>query len=225
MDPNRLLVVGRATTLSKHLGDKGYSVETCDRTEGIERAISDEYAVVLIDAPDGCELLRQIREVTMVPVLMLMQRDCTHEDCIRGLEAGADDCLLPPFDPRELVARLRSIQRRAGRIWPPGEEPTGELITVGDVELDTAARRAKRGGQPLPLTGVEFTLLETLVRAAGRVLSREALTRQVLRRKFSPFDRSIDVHISSLRKKLGPDGPERIRTQRGEGYLYAPPGD
>jgi two-component system response regulator CpxR len=131
---------------------------------------------------------------------------------------GADDYLPKPFNPQELAARIRAILRRV----KPDSAP-GAPITVGDVELDARARVARRGGEIINLTSVEFDLLEALLRAAGEVVGRDKLTRDVLGREFSPFDRSIDTHVCNLRKKIGllPDGTERIKGVRGIGYLYA----
>jgi two-component system response regulator CpxR len=136
---------------------------------------------------------------------------------------GADDYLSKPFNPRELVARIRAILRRSAR--SPAEEASDpNLLSEGDLELDPAARAVRLGGAVLELTSVEFNLLEQFLRAPGQVLSRERLSLQVLKRAHSPLDRSLDVHVSNLRKKLGPapDGGDRIKTLRGEGYLFVP---
>jgi two-component system response regulator CpxR len=178
----------------------------------------------MLPAMQGFEVLRQIRAQSPIPVLMLTARG-DDLDRILGLELGADDYLPKPFNPRELAARIRAILRRAkpqpSELAPQLPEP----ILLGDLELDNAARVVRRGGEPLNLTTVEFQLLEVLLRAAGQVVTREVLVRDVLGREFSPFDRSIDVHVSNLRKKLGPhpDGTERIKGVRGFGYLYAVP--
>ena len=145
------------------------------------------------------------------------------QDRILGLRMGADDYLPKPFNPRELSARIEAILRRSqpdSRELRPG---IAERIVVEDVELDKGARLARRSGEVVDLTRVEFDLLETMLRSAGRVLSRKEMVRGVLSREFSPYDRSIDTHISNLRKKLGPrpDGLERIKGVRGIGYLYA----
>jgi DNA-binding response OmpR family regulator len=149
-------------------------------------------------------------------------------DRIVGLEMGADDYLQKPFNPRELIARIRAILRRA-------RVETGELaaqaqperVSVGDVDLDKGTRIVMRGGEQVALTSVEFDLLESLMRSAGRIVSREELVKTILGRNFTPYDRSIDTHVSNLRKKLGHylDGVERIKTIRGVGYIYANPGD
>jgi two-component system response regulator CpxR len=217
-----ILVIGDRSLsdyLEHHLGPRGFTVETApDAEEGVALAGAERHALVVLAADH--DVLRRIRAVSMVPVVVVLP-DFDHEACITCLELGADDCLFRPINPRELVARVRAIQRRAGRGWPDGDELTGELLTAGELKLETGSRTAWRADTELPLTGVEFTLLEVLVRGAGRVLSRELLTRQVLGRRFGPFDRAIDVHVSSLRRKLGEDGSVRIRTVRGQGYLFA----
>jgi len=163
-------------------------------------------------------VLRRIRQRSRTPILMLTARGDTH-DRIRGLEMGADDYLPKPFDPAELVARIRAILRRS----VPGF--VAAAVAIGDIELDGGARTVRRSGTPVDLTTVEFDLLAALLRAAGSTVSREDLVRNVLGRDFSPFDRSIDTHVCNLRRKLGPfeDGGDRIKGVRGAGYLYAWP--
>ena len=156
-----------------------------------------------------------------VPVLILTARG-DDVDRIVGLEIGADDYLPKPFNPRELVARIRAILRRTQQ----SASPSLEKIAVGDVELDPAARMVRRAGEPVELTSVEFGMLEALMRAAGQVVTRDQLAQTVLGRKFMPYDRSIDMHVSKLRKKLGDgEGAERIKTIRGVGYVFARPSD
>jgi len=142
-------------------------------------------------------------------------------DRIVGLEMGADDYLPKPFNPRELVARLRAIQRRFAAA-PAAGEPRLNLLEVGDVTLDLGARSVRCSGRLVELTSLEFSVCQALLRQAGSVVSREDLTREALGREFGAFDRSIDVHVSSLRKKLGPGigGCDRIKSIRGIGYLY-----
>jgi two-component system response regulator CpxR len=179
-------------------------------------------AIVDVMLPDilGFELLRRLRERSPMPVLMLTARG-DDLDRILGLEIGADDYLPKPFNPRELAARLRAILRRSQRT---ADSPAARAarLRVGDVELDRATRTVRRDNAPVQLTSVEFDLLDTLLSSAGQVMTRETLVRTVLGREFSPFDRSIDVHVANLRRKLGTlDGNERIKGIRGVGYLYA----
>jgi two-component system response regulator CpxR len=143
-------------------------------------------------------------------------------DRIVGLEIGADDYLPKPFNPRELVARIHAILRRTQSVEKLGAQP-GEILKVGDIELDPATRSVRQAGKPVDLTSVEFNLLQVLLSEAGRVVTRERLTDTVLSRKFSPFDRSIDMHVSKVRKKLGDSegGTEHIKTVRGVGYIFA----
>jgi two-component system response regulator CpxR len=190
---------------------------------GVERALAESYSLIMLDVmmpdTDGFDVLRRIRQKSRTPVLMLTARGDIH-DRVQGLEMGADDYLPKPFDPAELVARIRAILRRSApaRLAP-------EAFALGDIELDGGTRAVRRGGAPVDLTTVEFDLLAALMRVAGRTVSREDLVRNVLGREFSPFDRSIDTHVCNLRRKLGPlaDGGERIKGVRGAGYLYAAP--
>jgi two-component system response regulator CpxR len=173
---------------------------------------------------NGFEVLRRIRARSRLPVVMLTARG-DDLDRIVGLEIGADDYLPKPFNPRELVARINAVLRRAR----PGEHEQKEVasrLVVADVELDTGTRVVRRSGETIELTVVEYDLLEKLLRAPGRIVTREELVRDVLHRSLSPFDRSIDMHVSHLRKKLGHQalGAERIKTVRGVGYIYAQPG-
>jgi two-component system response regulator CpxR len=202
--------------LTERLQQDEFVIEAVhDGVRGLERARSGEHALVVLDlmlpGMSGTNVLRQLRQQSDVPVLILTAKG---EDVERilGLEIGADDYLPKPFNPRELVARMRAILRRSLRA--SGEE---RPIFVGDLELYATAREVYVDGQPLLLTSVEFTLLETLVKETGRIVSRERLTEIVLGRDLRPFDRVIDVHVSNLRRKLG---TERIKTIRGSGYLF-----
>jgi two-component system, OmpR family, response regulator CpxR len=176
---------------------------------------------VMLPGMTGFEVLRQVRARSQTPVLMLTARG-DEKDRILGLEMGADDYLPKPFNPRELSARLQAILRRSTTNAGNARPAPAELIAVEDIGLDKGTRSARRDGQEISLTTVEFDLLEQFLRFAGTVLSREELVRQILGRDFSPFDRSIDTHVSNLRKKIGPrpDGSERIKGVRGIGYLY-----
>src|SRR5712691_3672358 len=213
---------------AQYLETEGFDTEAVHTgLEGVERALSDEHALVVLDVMlsgvQGFEVLRRIRVHSRIPVLMLTARGEAF-DRILGLELGADDYLPKPFDPRELAARMRAILRR---VPPPTESasPAAALLQLGDLAVDPGARVVHRGHDALPLTTVEFDLLGVFLRMAGQVVRREALVQDVLGREFSPFDRSIDVHVSNLRRKLGPhpDGTERIKGVRGVGYLYAVP--
>jgi two-component system, OmpR family, response regulator CpxR len=212
--------------LAQYLAPEGYDVEAVhDGIGGVDRAVSGDHAIVVLDVmlPDirGFEVLRRVRGQSRAPVLMLTARG-DDQDRILGLEMGADDYLLKPFNPRELCARIEAILRRT-EPWACGADPHApNRITVADVAVDKAERVARRGGEPVDLTTVEFDLLERFVRSAGHVLSREDLMTTVLGRPFLPYDRGIDNHVSNLRKKLGPsrDGGDRIKSIRGIGYQY-----
>ena len=207
---------------------EGFQVETVnDGRLGLERSLERQHDFIILDVRlpglDGFEVLRRLRKSSDVPVLMLTICN-EHADRIRGLESGADDYLNKPFDLHELLARVRAISRRTGKM--PGErKPT--IISVGDLLLDPGSRRTYRDGEEIFLTAAEFSLLEALVSNAGQVLSREEMVRRVQGRPHNPFDRSIDVHISRLRKKLShhADGSERIRAVRGVGHYYSLPID
>jgi two-component system response regulator CpxR len=213
--------------LSEYLLRDGLLVEAVyNGAAGVDRALSGEHALVVLDVmlPDirGFEVLRRLRVRSRLPVLMLTARG-DELDRILGLELGADDYLPKPFNPRELSARIEAILRRAAPDLSIVAPATMEQLLVGDLVLEKGTRVVRQAGHALNLTTVEFDLLESLLRSAGRVVSREDLVRTVLGRQFSPFDRSIDTHVSNLRKKLGPtpEGVERIKGVRGIGYFYA----
>jgi DNA-binding response OmpR family regulator len=213
--------------LTDYLGREGFEVDAVhDGAAGLERALAGVHEMVLLDVmlpkSSGFEVLRRIREHSAIPILMLTARG-DDVDRIVGLEMGADDYLPKPFNARELVARIRAIQRRVDQAAEPsgaGGRPAAPVV-VGDVTLSPATRAVTAGPREVVLTAVEFNLLEVLMRAAGTVVTREDLSERVLGRAFSPFDRSLDVHVSKLRKKLQDDGAERIKTIRGVGYQYA----
>ena len=231
---NRILVIDDDKELCELLTDylvpEGFEIEAVhDSDKGIERALSGEHNFIVLDVMlpgvSGFEVLRTLRRTSTVPVLMLTARG-EDVDRIVGLEMGADDYLPKPFNPRELVARIRAIQRRGESKGETKQEIViTEQITVGDVELDAGTRMVRRAGKAVELTAAEFDLLDMLLRSAGHIVPRKDLVSKVLGRGLDPFDRSIDVHISSLRKKLGhkTKGMERIKTIRGIGYLYAQP--
>jgi two-component system response regulator CpxR len=171
---------------------------------------------LMLPAMPGLDVLRNLRAHSGIPVLILTARG-EDVDRILGLEIGADDYLPKPFNPRELIARIRAILRRSS-----ATNVAGQRLVAGDITLDPAARDAWISGRSVDLTSVEFSLLEALVRDGGHVISRERLTETVLGRKVNgPFDRVIDVHVSNLRKKLGgAPGGERIKAIRGAGYQF-----
>ena len=214
--------------VQEYLTSEGFTSQAVHDGElGLQRGLSGEYALVVLDVMlpgiNGFEVLRRLRSVSKIPVLLLTARG-EDVDRIVGLEIGADDYLPKPFNPRELVARIRAILRRAKPSKATDAAP--EILAVGDVELDPATRNVYRAGAPVELTSVEFNLLEVLLREAGRVVTRERLVNAVLSRKFMPFDRSIDMHVSKVRRKLGDseeDG-DHIKTIRGVGYMFARPG-
>jgi DNA-binding response OmpR family regulator len=212
--------------VTEFLEPLGFQIESVYRGDlGVERALAGEHALVVLDVMlpglNGFEVLRRIRGESKVPVLMLTARG-DDVDRIVGLEIGADDYLPKPFNPRELAARIRAILRRA-KSDEPANQTHGKGLTVGDVDVDTGTRTVRRAGEIVELTAVEFDLLERLLRGAGRIITREELSKGVLGRSTSPFDRSVDMHISNLRKKLGHQvgEVERIKTVRGVGYIYA----
>ncbi|HKP46035.1 MAG TPA: response regulator transcription factor [Pyrinomonadaceae bacterium] len=214
--------------VTEYLEPHDFKITSVHRGDaGAERALSGEYALVVLDVMlpglNGFEVLKRIRSESKVPVLMLTARG-DDVDRIVGLEIGADDYLAKPFNPRELMARIRAILRRTqSDNSDSANAQQSRLLIAGDLELDAGTRVVRRDGQVIELTAVEFDLLERLLRAAGTIITREQLSKEVLGRKPSPFDRSIDMHISNLRKKLGHQvgDIERIRTVRGVGYIYA----
>jgi len=231
---DRILVIDDDTELcslvSEYLEPEGFQIETAfDGARGLERALSGDHLLVVLDVMlpglNGFDVLRRLRETSHIPVLLLTARG-EAVDRIVGLEIGADDYLPKPFNPRELVARIRAILRRT-QSGDKASEPIPEVVRVGDIELDPATRTVLQNGKALDLTSVEFNLLHVLLREAGRVVTREHLVDEVLSRKFSPFDRSIDMHVSKVRKKLGDSesGPDHIKTVRGVGYIFAHPRD
>ncbi len=188
-----------------------------DGRRGLERALAGGLDLVILDVMlpgmDGFEILRRIREKSRVPVLMLTARG-EDVDRIVGLELGADDYLAKPFNPRELSARIRAILRRT-----ESHPPERGRLEVNGVQLDPASREVSVNGEPVEVTTLEFDILEILMRSAGRVLSRDALMEALYNRKTTPFDRSIDMHISHLRRKLERDRT-LIKTVRGVGYQF-----
>ena len=205
--------------LAEFLRREGFSVEAAhEGNRGLERALQPGIDLMVLDVMlpgiDGFEILRRLRQRSQVPVIMLTARG-EDVDRIVGLDLGADDYLAKPFNPRELVARIRAILRR---FESRSVTPANRIETNG-IALDPGAREVFAHGKRVELTTFEFDILEMLMRSAGRVLSRDALMENFYNRKATPFDRSIDMHISHLRKKLE-GGDDLIKTIRGVGYQF-----
>ena len=225
----QILVIDDDTELcelvAEYLEPEGYRVEAVhDGYQGVQRALSGKHALAVLDymlpGLNGFEVLRRIRSASRLPIVMLTARG-DDVNRIIGLQIGADDYLPKPFNPLELVARINAVLRRTRS--GPNEMQSEEVLVVGDVEMDGRTRTVRRAGETVELTAVEYSLLERLLGAPGRILTREELVREVLHRELSAFDRSIDTHVSNLRKKLGHEvnGVERIKTVRSVGYIYA----
>lgn len=211
--------------LREYLSAEGFTVDTTDTpANGIEQALSGKYGFVVLDVMmpeiDGFETLKRIRAESSIPVLMLTAKG-DDIDRIIGLEMGADDYLPKPFNPRELVARIKAIKRRTGKEERPDND-NSSIRLFGDLTVNQKSMIVTRNGKRIDLTNVEFAILNILLKYAGQTVSRDDLAEQALDRKLSLFDRSIDVHIANLRKKIGHSyqGTERIKTIRGIGYLY-----
>jgi len=226
---DRILVIDDDVELcglvTEYLEPEGFQVEAVhDGEQGLERALTGDHLLVVLDVMlpkmNGFDVLRRMRATSRMPVLLLTARG-EDVDRIVGLEIGADDYLPKPFNPRELVARIRAVLRRTRA----AEGSPGDVLRVGNVELNPATRSVLQDGNNVELTSVEFNLLQVLLQEAGQVVSRERLVDTVLGRKFSPFDRSIDMHVSKVRKKLGDTdgGSDYIKTVRGVGYIFTRP--
>jgi two-component system, OmpR family, response regulator len=207
--------------LASFLGPNGVTLKhASDARQGLASLAADVFDAVLLDVMmpgmDGLEVCRRIRQQSQVPIIMLTARG-DEADRVVGLELGADDYVAKPFSPRELLARLRAVLRRA--------QPSAidESITVGRVAIDVGARRVRVGGAAVDLTGLEFDILVALSRRPGRVVPRETLLVEAGRHDVAVSDRTVDVHVSHLRRKLGddPKAPQLIKTVRGVGYVLA----
>jgi two-component system response regulator CpxR len=206
--------------LSEFLRREGFTVDTeHEGHRGLAHASASGVDLVVLDVMlpglDGFEILKRLRTVSKVPVMMLTARG-EDVDRIVGLELGADDYLPKPFNPRELVARIRAVLRR----YEPRPAAPGGRVEVSGIMLEPGTREVSANGKPVELTTFEFDILELLMRNAGRVLSRDALMENFYNRKATPFDRSIDMHISHLRKKIE-NGDSLIKTIRGVGYQFS----
>ncbi|MGB7200787.1 MAG: response regulator transcription factor [Pyrinomonadaceae bacterium] len=209
--------------VSEYLGVEGFSVDSVNDGEaGLKAALEGEHDIAILDVMmpkmNGFDVLRALRQTSQLPVIMLTARGDDMERIV-GLEIGADDYLAKPFNPRELAARLRAILRRSASEHDSTDDGN---LSVDGIELSSTARTVLLDGSDVVLTSVEFALLREMLKDAGQVVKKEDLSESVLERKLSPYDRSLDMHMSNLRKKLGPrgDGSERIKTIRSVGYIY-----
>lgn len=231
MTQNRLLIIDDDTRLAEMLAEflapEGLELTAvASGVQGLRSAQRENFDLIILDVMlpglSGFDVLKQLREAGIkTPVVMLTARG-DDVDRIVGLDLGADDYLPKPFNPRELLARIKAILRRTAE--PEGDEPIE--VAVGRLRVNLRRREAWLGDQSLKLTNAEFVILVTLMRSPGDVVSREALTRTALGRQLLPDDRSLDTHISNLRRKLGNDGEGEvtIRSIRGSGYVLVPPG-
>jgi two-component system, OmpR family, response regulator CpxR len=224
IDDDRALV----NLLKRFLEAESFRVEAAyDHDTGLAAARTGQHELVILDVMlpggSGFELLKALRHESAVPVLLLTARG-EAVDRILGLEIGADDYLAKPFDPRELVARIRAVLRRTRETAAGAARgDQDEVLKVGGIELSLGTRNVACGGKPVDLTSVEFNVLELLLRNAGNVVTREQIAEVALGRPLNTFDRSVDVHVSRLRKKLGafPGTEDLIRPIRGVGYFLA----
>jgi two-component system response regulator CpxR len=209
-------------SLQRLLALDGFRLEAVHRAQdALPRVMEGRHAIVILDIMlpdgDGRQVLRRIRNASDAPVIMLSARG-DDKDRIEGLEAGADDYLPKPFNPRELVARIRAVLKRGKLAAIPAT-----TLKIDNLTVKTHTREVLLGDEPVDVTGAEFDILVLLVQASGQVISRDKLAQVALGRQLGVFDRSIDNHVSNLRKKLGAlaGGHERIRSVRGSGYTYA----
>jgi two-component system response regulator CpxR len=207
--------------MDEFLSSHGFEVATAyDGPSAVRAALAETFDVITLDVMlpefDGFEVLRQVRRRSTVPVIMLTARTAP-EDRISGLDSGADDYLPKPFHPGELLARIRAVLRRAAA---PGAAAT-DVIEIGEVRLSAGEREAWARGTPLALTTAEFDILELLMRRAGLAVSRDEIATALYQRPASPLERTVDVHVSNLRRKLQASGVDCIRTIRAVGYLFA----
>jgi two-component system response regulator CpxR len=210
---------GLCELMTEFFGQHGFQVQAVHNgRDGLAKALDGKFDLVILDGMlpvlDGFEVLRQLRRRSSIPVVMLTART-ERTDRIAGLDAGADDYLPKPFGPDELLARIRAVLRRSGQQVAPKQA----LHRIGPLEVNPQTRRASIDTNVLELTAMQFDILEMLIRSAGRVVSRDELAAAIHQREATPFERSLDVHISHLRKKLENTGAPAIRTIRGSGYL------
>ncbi len=207
--------------MADYFAPHGFSLDAVHNgREALRRALQGGFDLLILDVMmpvlDGFEVLRQIRKRSAVPVIMLTART-SQADRVDGLNAGADDYLPKPFAPEELLARIRAVLRRAGKVDAIDDAP----LEFGSLKVKPGTREVWLRGEPVTLTSIEFDILECLARSPGRVVSRDSLAAALYQREIGPFERSMDVHISHLRKKLDNEEETLIHTVRGEGYLLA----
>ncbi|MBF0424017.1 MAG: response regulator transcription factor [Magnetococcales bacterium] len=215
--------------LSQFLQGEGFHCDAAhDGVTALQRVEQQEYDALILDVMmprmNGFEVVKRLRKTRETPVVMLTARG-DENDSIVGLEIGADDYLAKPCSPRVLAAHVRAVLRRSEQVSSNTAKMPGDVVTVGDVTMYPGSRQVKVAGEEVDLTSTEFKIFELLVRSSGQVVPKETLSLKGLNRKLNPYDRSIDFHISSLRRKLGP-GPQnsqRIVTVRNEGYLFSQP--
>lgn len=214
-----------ANLLAEYLeAEGGFSVTMRhDGSSGVDAALGRHFTIIVLDVGlpnlNGFEVLKKIRQEKTTPVIMLTARG-DDIDRILGLEIGADDYLPKPCNLRELVARIRAILRR--QHGASEHDATDDRLVIQDLRLEYGSQSAYLKQELVPLTGAEYLVLEALTKTAGQVVAKDTIARHALGRRIMPYDRSVDVHIGNLRKKLGPltDGRQRIKTVRGRGYLY-----
>jgi two-component system response regulator CpxR len=215
---------GLCELLSEYLSAQGFSVQTAhDGQQGLELALQNDYALILLDVMlpsiDGFEVLKQLRQSKLTPVIMLTAKG-EDFDRIFGLELGADDYIPKPFNHRELLARVKAITRRIEHINSVSNN-TNKKLSLNGITINFAAREASINNSPLTLTGTEYEILALLIKHAPDVISKEQISEDVLGRRLASFDRSIDMHVSNIRKKIAEhiEG-DKIKTMRGAGYVF-----
>jgi DNA-binding response OmpR family regulator len=217
--------------VAEYLTGQGYTVETAADAVSLDRLLAARLPDLLVldwmmPGEDGLSVARRLRAQPGFPPIIMLSAKGEDIDRIIGLEVGADDYLPKPFNPRELLARIRAVMRRHGGAAAPAAAETARLVQFGPFSANLDARTLARDGAEIPLTSGEYELLEIFVTHANRALSRDWLMDQLRGFERDPFDRSIDVRVNRLRKKIedDPANPAYIRTQRGQGYLFVPQG-
>jgi two-component system response regulator CpxR len=225
MDTEKLVLLAEDDTelcslMHEFFSAHGIRIEAVHNgNDAVKLALEGKFDLLILDVmmpgPDGFEVLRQIRRRSAIPVIMLTART-SRTDRIEGLNRGADDYLPKPFAPEELLARIRAVLRRTA-----SGNPTSEIFESGGLKVKTSTREVWLNNAPVSVTAIEFDVLECLIRANGKVVTRDSLTNALYQRDSNPFERSLDVHISHLRKKLEEGDETFIHTLRGSGYLLA----